>query len=196
MPNTKKTAEQQSIEATVGRHIHERRLARSLTIDQLGNQVGLTKGQISKIENGQVSLPLSTLARIADALRTPIAELLHTGQNPPYEKLTKDDRVKRLDQVKTGIKHYEIMFSETRLPRGFEVLIVRLADSKDFRKYRFPGSGFVYMTRGSMNYVCADDSIRLDEGDCLVFDGKQEHGPVAINEGPADFILIINTLQA
>ena len=196
MPQSENPPIRQSIEATVGRHIHERRLARSLTIDQLGNQVGLTKGQISKIENGQVSLPLSTLTRIADALRTPIAELLQTGENPPYEKLTKGDRETRLVAVKTGIKHYEIMFSETRLPRGFEVLIVRLADSRDFRKYRFPGSGFVYMTQGSMDYVCADDAIRLDEGDCLVFDGKQEHGPVAINQSPADFILIINTLQA
>lgn len=186
----------ESVEFTVGRRIHDKRIARSLTIEQLATHVGLTKGQISKIENGQVSIPLSTLARISDALRTPITALFESGENPPYEKLSKQDREKRLEQIKTGIKHYEMMFSATRLPNGFEVLIVRLVDEQDFRRYRFPGSGFVYMTKGSMDYVCADEIVHLDEGDCVVFDGMQEHGPVSVDNGPADFILIINTLRA
>ena len=193
---TSKTIPSSSIEYTVGRHIHERRLARSLTIEQLADQVGLTKGQVSKIENGQVSIPISTLERISDALRTPMSSLFDKKESPPYEKLSRSAREERLASIKTGIKHYEIMFSETRLPPGFEVLIVRLVDKNDFRRYRFPGSGIVYMTKGSMDYVCAEDNVRLDEGDCLIFDGNQEHGPTAINESPADFILIINTLRA
>ncbi|MGB0371340.1 MAG: helix-turn-helix domain-containing protein [Opitutales bacterium] len=196
MPTREKNSKNNSIEFNVGRHIHERRIARSLTVEQLADQVDLTKGQISKIENGQVSIPISTLERIADALRTPIADLFGSGSNPPYEKLSKAEREERLNSINAGIKHYEIMFSATRLPPGFEVLIVRLQDENDFRRYRFPGSGIVYMTSGSMNYVCAEDNVQLDEGDCLVFDGNQEHGPTAINKGQADFILIINTLRA
>ncbi|MEM7673000.1 MAG: XRE family transcriptional regulator [Verrucomicrobiota bacterium] len=196
MPDHDENSKEASLEYNVGRRIHERRLARSLTIEQLGNHVGLTKGQISKIENGQVSIPISTLSRIADALRTPVSDLFEMGRNPPYEKLSKRMREERLDAINTGIKHYEIMFSATRLPPGFEILIVRLVDENDFRRYRFPGSGVVYMTSGSMDYICAEDTVFLREGDCLVFDGNQEHGPTAIYDSPADFILIINTLRA
>lgn len=187
---------QNSIECTIGRQIHDRRIARSLTVEQLANQVGLTKGQISKIENGQVSIPISTLERISDALRTPLSALFTKRENPPFEKIPKDAYEERLSELKTGIKHYEILFSETQLPPGYEILVVRLVDENDFRRYRFPGSGFIYMTKGSMNYIIAEDDVHLDTGDCLVFDGNIEHGPTAVIDSPADFILIINTMRA
>src|SRR5258705_7145356 len=57
-----------SIECQIGQKIRALRVERNVTLDQLASEVKLTKGQVSKIENGKVSSPVSTLTRIAVAL--------------------------------------------------------------------------------------------------------------------------------
>jgi transcriptional regulator with XRE-family HTH domain len=60
--------ESPTVEQFIGQRIRNLRLQRSVTLDQLAERVRLTKGQLSKIENGLVSSPVSTLTRIASAL--------------------------------------------------------------------------------------------------------------------------------
>ena len=60
--------ESPTVEQFIGQRIRTLRLQRSVTLDQLADRVRLTKGQLSKIENGLVSSPVSTLTRIASAL--------------------------------------------------------------------------------------------------------------------------------
>ncbi|MBV8142227.1 MAG: helix-turn-helix transcriptional regulator, partial [Verrucomicrobia bacterium] len=60
--------ESPTVEQFIGQRIRNLRLQRNVTLDQLAERVRLTKGQLSKIENGLVSSPVSTLTRIASAL--------------------------------------------------------------------------------------------------------------------------------
>src|SRR5580700_1145555 len=60
--------ESPTVEQFIGQRIRNLRLQRNATLDQLAERVRLTKGQLSKIENGLVSSPVSTLTRIASAL--------------------------------------------------------------------------------------------------------------------------------
>jgi len=57
-----------SVEILIGQRIRALRQQRDVTLDQLASEVKLTKGQVSRIENGLVSSPVSTLTRIAAAL--------------------------------------------------------------------------------------------------------------------------------
>src|SRR5258708_35059969 len=57
-----------TVEQFIGQRIRTLRLQRTVTLDQLAERGRLTKGQLSKIENGLVSSPVSTLTRIASAL--------------------------------------------------------------------------------------------------------------------------------
>src|SRR5437899_2878924 len=68
MPKATATSGRISIEAQVGRNIRALRQARNQTVEGLAAACGLTKGQISKIETGSVSAPLSTIDRVAQAL--------------------------------------------------------------------------------------------------------------------------------
>ena len=63
-------------EQTVGSRVAAFREARGMTGAQLGAAIGLSKSQISKIENGARSLDVSEVALVADALGVTLAELL------------------------------------------------------------------------------------------------------------------------
>ena len=62
--------------ATLGHRIRHYRGERGLTLDQLGDEVGLAGSQLSLIENGKREPKLSTLDALASALEVDMADLL------------------------------------------------------------------------------------------------------------------------
>ena len=71
---TRPTIEQQL--AAVGAGISEMRSRRGMTQKQLADACGLDRTYISLVENGKQNLSLGALSRIAEALDTPMADLI------------------------------------------------------------------------------------------------------------------------
>ncbi|MFC0527941.1 helix-turn-helix domain-containing protein [Phytohabitans kaempferiae] len=63
-------------EKSVGERIAALRAVRGLTGEQLGRALGLTKSQVSKVENGTRKLDVSEVAQVADVLGVTLAEVL------------------------------------------------------------------------------------------------------------------------
>ena len=95
MPKLNARSGQIKMEAVVGRNIRALRQARNLTVEGLASACGITKGQMSKIETGSVSAPLSTIDRIAQTLEatryhiTKSAEILGISRKTLLEKRKK-----------------------------------------------------------------------------------------------------------
>lgn len=64
----------------VGQRIRAWRLAEGLTLDQLARLSGISGPALSLIETGKRDVRLTTLARIAAALRLPLEVLLAEGK--------------------------------------------------------------------------------------------------------------------
>lgn len=62
--------------ADAGRRIRETRAAQGLNLEQLARLTGISGPALSLIETGKRDLRLTTLKRIADALRVPLAKLI------------------------------------------------------------------------------------------------------------------------
>jgi len=68
--------------AEVGHRFRQARIARGLNLHQLARLTGISAPALSLIETGKRDPRLTTLSRIAAALRLPLAKLL---ENPPGE---------------------------------------------------------------------------------------------------------------
>lgn len=66
-PATGQTADH-SLERYIGHTIRELRQKHGLTIAEIAEQTGISRGMLSKIENAQTSTSLETLAKLASAL--------------------------------------------------------------------------------------------------------------------------------
>ncbi|NHQ74969.1 helix-turn-helix transcriptional regulator [Roseovarius gahaiensis] len=68
-----------------GRRIREMRAGQGLSLEQLARLTGISAPALSLIETGKRDPRLTTLARIADALRVPLAVLIADEVNatPP-----------------------------------------------------------------------------------------------------------------
>lgn len=67
-----------------GRRIRETRTAQGLSLEQLARLTGISAPALSLIETGKRDPRVTTLKRIADALRAPLTTLIaDEGSSPP-----------------------------------------------------------------------------------------------------------------
>ena len=67
--------------ADAGKRIRETRAAQGLNLEQLARLTGISAPALSLIETGKRDPRLTTLKRIADALRAPLATIIADGSH-------------------------------------------------------------------------------------------------------------------
>jgi XRE family transcriptional regulator, fatty acid utilization regulator len=97
----------------LGQRLRHFRLARGLTLDQLGRQVGIAPSQLSMVENGRREPRLSVLEQLAAALGVRLADLL--DEAPPTERAALEVELERMQQ---GTLYAQLGLPEIRSVRS------------------------------------------------------------------------------
>ncbi len=195
-----KMKEEATIEFQIGQKIRALRTERNVTLDQLAREVGLTKGQVSKIENGKVSSPVSTLTRIAVALAVEPGYFFqnHIEHRPRAAMVRKSER-KVIVGRGTKLGHsYESLAYGLPFKKDFEPYLMRIEEKNidpGRNVFRHPGHELLFMLKGKMDYRVAGQVYHLEPGDSLFFDGSFEHGPMRVYQPPVEFLSIISNVE-
>jgi len=185
-----------SVERQIGQRIRALRAQRNVTLDQLAVDVKLTKGQLSKIENGKVSSPVSTLTRIAVALDVEPGYFFQSQQPAPRASLVRHHERRVIVGRASKMGHtYQALAHGLTFKKDFESYLMRI-DEKNVKLeqniFKHPGHELLYMLKGAMDYRHAEEVYHLEPGDSLFFDGILEHGPVRVYDPPVEFLSIIS----
>lgn len=185
-----------SIEAQIGKRIRALRAERDITLDQLAQEVRLTKGQLSKIENGKVSCPVSTLTRVASALGVHVGALFDTQDSMARAVLVKKAERKPIVGRGSKIGHsYESLAFGLPFEKDFEPYLMTIEEKKiDPAKniFKHPGHEMLFMLEGKMVYRHGGKEYPMEPGDSLFFDATIEHGPISVSGTPVRFLSIIS----
>jgi transcriptional regulator with XRE-family HTH domain len=92
-----------SLNAYLGLTIKELRTQHNLTIAEVSKLVGISRGMLSKIENGRTSTSLETLEHIANALGVTMSRLFQ-AYNKPIESAQFVKNGKGLEVVRQGTR--------------------------------------------------------------------------------------------
>lgn len=164
----------------LGSQVRKLRNKRSLTLQDLADLTGLSKPNLSQIENNFVTPPIATLLKIATALGVPIGYFF---QESPQQRnmivVRKEDRY----GVAKGphISHIGYQYEPLAYPKidkSMEPFIVimeeREASDIVFNNHR--GEEFLYVLEGRLEFCYGDNRVVLEEGDSLYFDSIVPHG--------------------
>ena len=183
---------EQSLRLVIGERVREARRQQSLTIVGLADRCDLSKGMLSKIENGQTSPSLATLVRLSDALSMPVTAFFR-GLDEEHDVLfvkagTGLDIQHRPDHA----GHRYQLLGRMRSPHDrFEPMLITLTERSDtFPLYQHSGSEMLYMLAGRMEYGYGRARFTLEAGDALQFLGDVPHGPTALVQLPVQFLAI------
>lgn len=192
---TEQLATSHSLERYLGTTIRDIRQNHGLTIAEVAEQVGISRGMLSKIENAQTSTSLETLAKIASALGVSLATLFRNYDMPVGgAQLVKSGA--GMEVVRRGTKRghtYHLLAYDQGPTKQVEPFLISMDDASEvFPTFEHPGTEFIYMLEGKIEYRHGKHTYLLEPGDSLTFRGDIPHGPEKLIELPIRFLAIIH----
>ncbi|MBE9075775.1 helix-turn-helix domain-containing protein [Romeria aff. gracilis LEGE 07310] len=183
-----------SLERYLGHTLRELRQKHGLTLAEVADQSGVSRGMLSKIENAQTATSLSTLAKIAAALGVSMAALFRNYDMPTGgAQLVKQGE--GMEVVRRGTKcghTYHLLAYGQGPTKLFEPFLITLDDASEvFPTFEHPGVEFIYMLTGKLEYRHGQQTYLLEPGDALTLRGEIPHGPERLIELPIQFITTI-----
>lgn len=166
----------------LGRKIRDLRLRRGLTVQQLAEATGLSKGFVSQVENGRTSPSLATLQDLARSLETSVAYLVVEEDIVPYV-------VRRGERPNMSVNgngaRVEVLSAQPR--RNLELLQAELpaGHSAGEKRQFHHGEEIVLCVEGQVKVSCGDHVVTLESGDSCHFDGRVPHSIENAGEVPA-----------
>lgn len=183
----------QGLERYIGAVLRQARAEQSLTIAAVAERAGLSSGMVSKIEHGQVSTSLDSLARLTEALGLTLSQLFRDYDSPEGSaQLTRAGE--GLEVVRRGTRRghtYHMLAYSRGHQRNFEPFLISMDDeSEAFPTFQHEGMQFIHMLQGRMDYRHGKRVYALEQGDSLTFDARVPHGPEHLVRVPIRFLAI------
>lgn len=182
------------LEKRIGEVIRQRRLSANITLAALGQGCGMSSAMLSRIENGMASASLDSLERICSALGIAMADLFQeVDQKSGDAQLIKREEQMEVVRVGTKYGYSYALLSYNRGPRKlFEPFLVEMTEqSEAWPRFSHPGTEFIFMLKGSLEYRFGDKTYTLEPGDALTFAGNVLHGPERMLDDNVRFLSII-----
>ncbi len=163
-----------------------------LTSAELAKRVGMSRAMVSKIENAQVSPSLATISRLAEALEVPVTSLFQGLEEEHDALYTKAGAGPELSRPGTQTGHrYQLLGSMRGPAKRMEPMLVTLTSQREvFPLYQHPGTEFLYVLEGEMEYGYGGANYEMVPGDSLQFDAMVAHGPVRLGRLPVRFLSV------
>jgi DNA-binding XRE family transcriptional regulator/mannose-6-phosphate isomerase-like protein (cupin superfamily) len=183
-----------SLDRHVGNTIRGLRQKDHLTIADVAAQAGISRGMLSKIETGQVSASLDTLSRIAEALGVSMAHLFRHYNIPSGgAQLVKAGEGMAVVRRGTRRGHtYHLLAYDQGPKKTFEPFLVTMDDASEvFPTFEHPGTEFLYLLEGRIEYRHGKQTYVMEPGDSLTFRGDVPHGPERLIETPIRLLSVI-----
>ncbi len=182
------------LERYLGNTIRDIRLKHGLTIADVANLAGISRGMLSKIENAQTATSLEVLSRLAQALGVSLTTLFRSYDvRAGSAQLVKDGE--GMEVVRRGTKRghtYHLLAYDQGPKKTFEPFLITIDhESESFPIFEHPGTEFIYMLEGCIEYRHGQSTYVLNPGDALTFEGEVPHGPEKLIKCPIRFLTVL-----
>ena len=173
--------------AHLGHRLREARRAQRKTLAQVAEQSGLTKGFVSKLENGQASASVASLVRLCEALGVPVGALFE----PTSGQVVRRDAYPPIEFGGAGMREFLLTPGSERRVQAILSEIEPSGGSGD-ATYTLPTDvEFVFVLSGRVRIDMATGPVELGTGDALTFPAVNEHAFRAVGPDPARVLWVV-----
>lgn len=170
---------QKDILIQISHHIKERRRQKRITIQELADRAGVSKGLISQIENSRTIPSLLVLINIIQALEIDL--------NVFFKDIKKDRQapvlVRRQEEYSEFEKehargfHYRRIFTKFIKNSTIDIVYLELERGAQRPMVKTEAFEYKYVISGEVEYQFKNETVHLDAGDSMLFDGRLSHTP-------------------
>jgi transcriptional regulator with XRE-family HTH domain len=180
-------------EKSISSNIKKIRKQKKMTLQELADRTGLTKGYLSKVERSEKAPPYSTLNRIAGALGVEVTTVLKKDFAPLQD--TSFFFGKKSDEQiiceTTDFAGYDYVVLGAGKPgKNMEPFII-YAPFEIARMYEHEGEEFFYVMEGRLEFIYGDKTCIMETGDHVYFDSRIPHSGRSLGDKKAKLMVVI-----
>jgi transcriptional regulator with XRE-family HTH domain len=182
------------LEKRIGEVFKQLRLDANLTLADLSAGAGVSSAMLSRIENGMATASLDSLERLCDALGIGLSDLFkRIDRKKGTAQLIK--RNEQMEVVRVGTKYgytYKLLSYDKGPRKLFDPFFIEMdKKSQSYPRFSHPGTEFIYVLQGRVEYRFGEFTYLLEPGDAFTFSGDVVHGPERLLDDHAKFLSII-----
>ncbi|MFN7116463.1 MAG: helix-turn-helix domain-containing protein [Saprospiraceae bacterium] len=177
----------------IGKRIKSLRQQRGVKLTELADIAGISKGLLSKIENGRTvpSLPvLLSIIRALNLLPEDFFQNLHYEPPRRYIHKSVQDLIPIQKEEEALGFDYQLILEQTFEKLTIEAVVLEILPNARREKVSVDAYEFKYVLEGEINYQIDDEIIPLKKGDTLLYDGRIPHVPHNDTDQPAKMLVL------
>lgn len=175
----------------ISKRIKSYRLEKGLTLQELADLSGVTKGMISQIENGRSIPSLTVLLSIVTSLQINLSEFFKDiSEDESIVLIKKKGTYESFQKEGSNGFSYERFITRTIKNSTIDIVFLTLEPNSTRDQVTTDAYEYKYILSGEVDYLIADETYSLQEGDSLFFDGRLKHVPTNKSKKPCKMLII------
>ncbi|MET3502085.1 transcriptional regulator with XRE-family HTH domain [Mucilaginibacter rubeus] len=177
----------------ISNRIKERRREKNITVQELAIRANVSKGLISQIENSRTIPSLIVLIDIIKALEIDLNEFFKDMRSKsdhlPVLVKRKHDYDHFEKEHADGF-HYQRIFTQSISQSTVDIVILELEPDASRPLVETEAFEYKYILSGQVAYRFNDDTVTLNQGDSMLFDGRIPHTPKNMGDTTASMLVV------
>jgi len=173
--------------------IKEIRKEKGITIQEVADKAGVSKGLISQIENNRTIPSLLVLINIINALDVDLNEFFKDFNSDldagPVVVRKKDSYTAFEKEHAVGF-NYKRIYTSAMDSSTMDIVLLELLPDAQRPMVETEAYEYKYIISGQVEYVFQDQKIRLEEGDSIFFNGRLSHTPRNVGKEKALMLIV------
>lgn len=177
----------------VGARVRELRTRQGLTLEALSDSSGVSRAMLSKLERGENNPTLVVAAKIAQALRVGLTDLMGVAEKRRTVVLLPKSRRMIFRDPETGFERQ--LLSPTFESRNLEFVrhvIPQGASSGVLPPYKRGTEKYLVVEQGKLRVVIQGEECVLTKGDALFFEADAPHRFDNAGKGVCSYYLVVS----
>ncbi|WP_290797125.1 helix-turn-helix domain-containing protein [Flavihumibacter sp. UBA7668] len=163
----------------IGERIRARRQEKNITLEQLANKAGVTKGLISQIENNRTVPSLPVLLSIVHCLDENMKGFFEGLQAKMVDQkyfVIRKGEAKEVSREPVKGFSYKRIFSRAVNSSAFDMELLEMKPGAARRQMvSTEAYELKFLIQGQIEYQVDKEKFEMQEGDSLAFDGRHPH---------------------
>jgi len=170
---------QEDLILLIGEQIKSKRTQKNITLEELANRAGVTKGLISQVENNRTvpSLPVlfSLIHSLGEDLKS-FFEGMHEHFMNGHVLIVRKGEEKPFEKEPVKGFSYKRILTKSVAAQAIDIALLELKKGAA-RKQMIQTDAFEckHILKGSVEYQIEQEKFVLNTGDTLFFDGRAKH---------------------
>ncbi|MCI4671227.1 MAG: XRE family transcriptional regulator [Bacteroidia bacterium] len=181
----------------IGQKLKSIRKSNSLTLSDVAARAQVSTALVSKVENGRTIPSLPVLLSLLKSLGEDPSNFFRgitLQRDKPYFVI-RNNEYTPIEKEDAHGYNYQLVMDKWLFSVGFQIVFLTVEPGAKRDKTQTDAFEFKYMLSGTCTYIIGEDTIELNEGDALYFDGRIPHNPENHKDEAARMLVIYFYLE-